>query len=114
MTDWTKRAEVVATWRASGATARVFAAEHGIGSSTLQWWARELRERAAVATPKAATPVRRQPASVHLARVMQPGERMDCPTGLALDVDGVRIAVHSDFDEALLARVVRVLREARA
>jgi len=37
----------VAAWQASGATARAYAAEHGLKSKTLLWWSSRLkRERA--------------------------------------------------------------------
>lgn len=38
--EWTK---VIARYRASGQTAEVFAAKHGLAVSTLRWWSSELR-----------------------------------------------------------------------
>lgn len=38
--EWTK---VIARYRASGQTAEVFAAKHGLTLSTLRWWSSELR-----------------------------------------------------------------------
>ncbi len=116
MTDWKKREEAIAAWRASGKTARVFASGLGIGPSTLQWWARELRERASATASSAMTTAPRGSVSVPIARIVRPGEHVDRSSDapVTLDVDGVRIAVHSDFDEKLLARVVRALRGASA
>lgn len=40
--EWSK---VVASWRASGETSKVFATRHGLNAGTLLWWSSRLSKR---------------------------------------------------------------------
>ena len=92
--DWQKR---VATWQASGLSAREFAGKQGFNPSTLAWWVSKLRVEAR----------RRKSAFIEVSVAMMP------PTG-RIDVvvrGGVRIEVSGAFDAEVLRRVVAALEE---
>ena len=96
-TKWVGR---VRAWRESGASAVSFAAEQGFAPSTLRWWDSKLT--------RAAKP------PVAMARVVRaPSDRpRSASTGaatLAIELDGVQIAVRRGFDADLLRQVVLAL-----
>jgi len=94
--EWTER---VAAWRASGRTAREFAAGKGYSDKLLQWWGRELARRE-----------RPKPAGVKLARVV----RVAAPSApLTVSIGAARIEVRAGFDATLLRDVVDALGGAR-
>jgi hypothetical protein len=101
-----KRAEVVRAWQQSGKTGRAFAAEQGIGYSTLQWWAREVRQLEKSTCPS----------TVAMARVVRRNEGAATPraSAIATLIGDVRVMVDGDVDDTLLRRVLLAAREASA
>lgn len=111
-------AELVAEWRASGQTAREFAAAHGVADSALRYWSGRLgsgkrpggtaRPRAGGARPGAPS------SSSSFARVVRPGEAPPAKAEgrITLVVGRVSIVVEPGFDGAHLREVVRALSEA--
>jgi len=87
-------AERVRRWRASGRTAREFAAREGLHPRTLQWWSSALRR-----APK-------PPAFIELSVPVAP----TTPARIEVVVrEGVRIVVSGGFDAELLRQVVAAL-----
>ncbi len=93
--DWE---EEVATWRASGQSMARFASGRGYSRSSLEKWARELRELRA----------RGSAAAPGLARV----EIIASGGGLVVEVGSARIRVSVGFDGGLLRQVVAALESA--
>jgi transposase-like protein len=105
-------AELVAEWRASGQTARAFAAAHGVTDTALRYWAGRLAEE----DRRSAATSRRRPAvktttSPPLARVVRPGEEPSAPAeGRVMVIVGkATIVVERGFDDGHLRDVVRAL-----
>ena len=94
--EWEAR---VSEWRASGLTAEKFCEGRDFKRTALYWWSgRGSRNGEA------------RPAAVSLARVETKRASM---LELTIELGGARIIVPHDFDEATLARVVRVLSSSR-
>lgn len=100
--------EIVGRWRASGLSARAFAAQHELKSSTLSWWRAQLGKRskpqaapvrAAKSTPPGFTQLR-------VVSAAQPGGQIEVisSTGLIVRVQGV-------VDEQALVRVLRAVSQ---
>jgi hypothetical protein len=100
--------ERLARWKKSGLSGREFADQEGVGASTVYYWSRRLdvagpRGRMRPSSmrthprvlPVVVTSEKPQPASVSVLEVVLPGGEM--------------VRVPPGFDEAALARVVRVL-----
>jgi hypothetical protein len=91
---WVER---IASWRASGKTAREFAAGQPYTLKTLKWWGNELKQS-----------VSHEP--IEMARVeVRPTPR----STIAIEVVGVRVVVEQGFDPSLLRAVIVALREGR-
>jgi hypothetical protein len=89
----------VARWRASGESARVFAARSGWSPRTLSWWSSRLRRESADSE------------RVEFVELVARGTPSFTPAD-AIDVvlaNGTRIQVRAGFDEELLLAVVRTL-----
>lgn len=108
--QWTER---LSAWRASGLPAREFAEAQGLRTSTLRWWAKELR----LPGPKASRgrPEKPTSAPMVLARVLRPGDSTAAsPTAsVVVHVGDARVIVQSEADEGLLRVVFRALGVAR-
>ena len=107
-------AGLVEEWKRSGKTAAQFAEGKPFSAGTLTWRACQLRQaEAADVKQSAESRPGKRGAKVVLAEVVR--RRVPAPlpavSGLSLEVAGVRISVAPDFDEALLRRVVLVVRE---
>lgn len=101
-----KWSERVREWKASGQTAKEFAAGREFKPSTLVYWASCLRTGAAGAEP-AQKPERR----VRIARVVRVAGATD--GAIVVGVGAARVAVRAGFDPALLRQVVLALGEGR-
>jgi hypothetical protein len=123
--QWAKRIE---RWKDSGLSAKEFAAETGVNAGTLSYWRWKLTaaERVRASDNAAAVQTtggaeltrglkrRGRPARVLPACVELPVAAVAAaPVMLELLFGDVRVRVPSDFDEAALTRVVRVLQVAR-
>lgn len=113
--DW---AELVEEWRASGRTAREFAAAHGVADSALRYWSSRLSQRKPPTSTSRRRPVGRPTAaatSPPLARVVRPGDPAPATKGdarITVVVGKVTVIVEPGFDGAHLRDVVRALSEA--
>jgi transposase-like protein len=104
---WAKRVE---RWRASGLTAREFAAEIGVNAHTLNHWRWRLGQDQRAPTARARIPRSREAAFVE---VIAGGEAAAADELIEIIVrDGMRIRVPVRFDADVLRRVVAVV-EAR-
>ena len=94
--------ERVAQWRASGQTAREFAARRGINASTLSHWAWRLAQE-----PRGEGALARVPTmiEVHARPVMD--DRFE------IEFSGRRVRVPPSFDLDSLLRLLSALEEAR-
>jgi len=100
---WKQR---VASWRASGLTAREFCEGRDFAVGTLRWWACRL-ERGP----------RRVGSAMPLARVVpatRPPTAVRSGSGVSIEVAGARIAVEAGFDQATLASVLEVMTQGEA
>ena len=88
--------ERVRAWRESGLTADEFVAGRDFAAGTLRWWSSRLGP---AETPRFVRVVPRTAAQSAVAR------------DLTIEIGAARIRVGTDFDPALLARVVRALSE---
>ena len=108
-------AELVAEWRASGQTARAFAAAHGVTDTALRYWAGRLAEENqrnnATSRPR---PNGRATTSPPLARVVRSGEKPTSSTDgrVIVLVGKATIIVERGFDDVHLRDVVRALSAA--
>jgi hypothetical protein len=100
-----KWSERVREWKASGQTAKEFAAGREFKPSTLVYWASCLRTSAAGGEPK------KRERRVRMARVVRVAAATDEPIVVAVGV--ARVAVRAGFDPALLRQVVLALGEGR-
>ncbi len=95
---WTR---LVEQWRESGLTRKEFAARHRVKEKTLEWWAWNLKHDTSLPTVAkplefvevTALPVASEPFQVHLG-------------------NGAWVAVPTDFTDATLVRLLRVVRSA--
>ena len=97
----------VSAWRASGESAREYAARIGFAAATLRWWSSELGRRG-VAVPEA-------PAKITLARVevkASQGARAGTSSGVRLSVGALRVDVDRGFDAGTLRAVLAAIAEA--
>jgi hypothetical protein len=97
---WTER---VSQWRASGQTAREFAAGREFRSSTLEYWASRLRRTSDEDRPRVGGAVQ-----VQLARVVRAPSRTSSPS-IHVHVGGAEVVVSAGFDRQLLRDVVEAL-----
>lgn len=108
-------AELVAEWRASGQTARAFAAAHGVTDTALRYWAGRLaeegRRNGATSRRRPSGPTTTSPA---LARVVRPGETPAAGADgrVMVMVGKATIIVERGFDDVHLRDVVRALSAA--
>jgi hypothetical protein len=103
-----KWSERVREWKASGQTAKEFAAGREFKPSTLVYWASCLRTGAAGAELPAKTRERR----VRMARVVRVASATEEAT-IFVAVGAARVAVRAGFDPALLRQVVSALGQGR-
>jgi hypothetical protein len=102
-----KMLELARQWRESGASARVFAQEHGITTWTLYYW----RQR--VVRHERSTHRRRRPRRVRLAPVhVMPAADTDGRHLEMLLASGDRVRVSNQVSVETLRGVVQVLRAA--
>lgn len=107
--------ERVRKWRASGKTAKDFAADQDFEASTLRFWASRLKEGAAAggAGGKAASAGTPSMAMVRVVRHRRPGPASagdrTAESSIAITVSGARITIAPGFDEVLLRQVVAAL-----
>jgi hypothetical protein len=90
--------ERVRAWRESGLTADEFVSGRDFAAGTLRWWSSRLGP---VDAPRF---VRVVPRSADVSPAPRAAD-------LTIEIGAARIRVGSDFDPALLARVVRALSE---
>jgi hypothetical protein len=88
-----ERSQIVAAWRASKASAETFCKQRGFSKTSLQRWVAEVDDS------KGPPP--------GFVRLEVPTVRT--PSGLAVEIGGVRVLVNRDFDAALLRQLVEVL-----
>jgi hypothetical protein len=99
----TKWAERVRAWRASGRTAREFAAGQEFKPSTLTYWASQLRR---LVSAEGGVAGKRAP---RLRMVQVVGKAAPREDTLVVAVGTARIAVRAGFDRALLRDVIEAL-----
>lgn len=116
--QWLSR---VATWKASGRSAKDFARGQGYSSSALQYWSCRLRKEA---RQNAENPETEAPKPVRLARVLRRASEprvaftssdasLSANSPIAIVIGGMSVVVQSGFDARTLSSVVDVL-ESRA
>jgi hypothetical protein len=98
-TTWSER---VREWKASGRTAKEFAEGREFKASTLVYYASELRRR----DGNGARPRKRE-RHVRMVRVV--ARKPEHGETLVVQVGAARVVVGTDFDGALLRRVVQAL-----
>lgn len=110
--EWAAR---VAAWRASGKTAREFAAEHSLSASTLAWWRSRLRRLRSLDAEAPATAVAggAERPSVRMAKVVATKGQFGAEGTLVIELGGARIVVRQGFDTHLLRDVVVALTGTR-
>jgi hypothetical protein len=106
-----KWADRVRQWKASRKTREEFSMGQPFKSSTLGWWATELRRRAAL--DRRGSAGERSSDTIRMAQVVRVGTRRPSSSGLVLEVSGARIAIERGFDADLLSEVVRAIGGAR-
>ena len=102
-------------WRRSGEKVGAFARRHAVGEERLRWWLRRLRKEREGSSQQ--RPVRFAPVRLVEQSAAQPPRQGQGPAravgALEVLVAGGRVVrVGSDFDAALLRRVVAALEEA--
>jgi hypothetical protein len=97
-----KWSERVREWKASGRTAKEYAAGREFKASTLVYWASCLR----TGTGGAPRAQKREP-RVRMVRVVPTRVRVD--DTIVVAIGPARVAVRAGFDSALLRQVVRAL-----
>jgi hypothetical protein len=101
-----KWSERVREWKASGQTAKEFAAGRDFKASTLVYWASCLRTGAGgTGRPK------KRERSVRMARVVRVADASD--GGIVVAVGAARVSVRAGFDPVLLRKVVMALGDGR-
>ena len=111
MTDtkiWEQR---VASWRASGQSARAFAEGREFSVHMLRYWARQIAATVPATSTTTAAMVARP--AVRMARVLRttaaPAPAGPVQPPVVLEVGRVRVAVMSGFDRPTLAAVLELL-----
>ena len=89
----------MAQWRESGLTRKEFAARHRVKEKTLEWWAWNVKHESS--PPTVARPLE----FVEVTAVSMACEPFQIHLG-----DGSWVAVPTDFNDAALARLLRVMR----
>ncbi len=112
MTDtkatWRERVE---SWRTSGETAAAFSTRHGFASSTLRWWASQLKREDPSPTPVSLV----RPSTIRLARVVRSpysGEAdSERRSAIAIELPtlGARVMVAAGVDRSTLELVLTTL-----
>jgi len=101
----------VGAWQASGTSASSFAEGKGFAGSTLRWWEGKLRRASKgpshVAMARVVRTSPREPASQRASRGRASAGAPSAT--VAIEVDGVQIAVRLGFDAELLRQVVKAL-----
>jgi hypothetical protein len=100
---WTER---VQAWKASGQSARVYCAAHGLNAGTLMWWSSRLGR-----PPEAAKFVRVVSRAETKTAKKVAADGGDSP--IVIEVGGVRLAVRRGVDVVALREVLAVLGERR-
>ena len=94
-------------WAASGVSQRAYCARHGLSLAAFGYWRTRIREVPAAAPTF--VPVVIDPPAVPAPAPVPPSS---CGTGVDIRLSGGRvISVGPEFDEAVLARVIRVLEQ---
>lgn len=107
--------ELVAEWRESGMSRKLFAEKHGVPASALSYWIKRLE--GTDAAPRRAVPSVGKPLAVRppatLARVMRPGEASAAERvgEVRIIVGKAMVIVEPGFDDVHLRAVVRALSE---
>ncbi len=97
----------IAAQPGSGQTIRVYCETHGLRETSFYFWRTEIAKR----DREAATEPMPAPAFVPVAVIDPPAIRTEASIEIRL-VDGHRVRVRSGCDRALLADVIRLLRNA--
>ena len=100
--------EIVDRWRASGLSARVFAMQHGLKSSTLSWWGAQIGKgtKPQVASGRAAKSPSPSFTQLRVVAAAQAGGQIEIVSaaGLVVRVQGI-------VDEQALVRVLRAVSQ---
>ncbi len=99
-----ERARLLDAYRASGMSAKSFAARENIAASTLYQWLAELK--ATATRPRIARVIR------HRTVVAKEETKREC-SALLVEIGGARVHVPTGYDPSTLARVLELL-DARA
>ena len=99
MTAATKWAARVEAWRASGQSAREFAAGRGFAEGTLRYWASRLRSPAAESAKS----------EVRIARVVRLSPAATADTPIVIELGVARVGVRRGFDREVLVAVLETL-----
>ncbi len=108
-----------AAWQSSGLSQRAYCHQHGLSYSAFGYWRSRVRG-AAVAPPPAFVPVLVEAPAVkaeEAGAADRPATGVSIHSGRGAGMEirlapGRAIVVDGDFDEALLARVIRVVEQA--
>jgi hypothetical protein len=104
----TKWSERVREWKASGQTAKEFAASRDFKPSTLVYWASCLRTGASGSGRRKKLELERRVPMARVVRVAAPADG-----AIFVTVGAARVAVRAGFDPVLLRQVVLALGEER-
>ena len=115
-----ERSQLLEAWSASGLSAAAFASSCGVSTHTLYSWRRAARSRSAVvpAARESATAtfaeVRLRRSAATAATMVTGQVGVDDGEGEPVEIrmGDVTIAVGGAFDDDVLARIIRVVREA--
>jgi transposase len=91
-------AQVVRAWKAEGGTQAAFMRRHGLPRERLRFWTRRLAEKPEGPPPLGFVPVEVEPAP--------PREE-----AVVVEVGGLRVRVDGGASQALVARVLRAVKE---
>lgn len=91
-------AQVVRAWRAEGGTQSAFMRRHGLPRERLRFWTRRLAEKQEEPPPLGFVPV----------EVEQAASREEA---VEVEVGGLRVRVGGGASQALVARVLRAVKE---
>ena len=103
--EWTKRVE---SWRASGLTAKQFAAQHGIRAGTLVWWSWRLGVKARQPLAVRTKSVPAKVAAIAPLTFIEMKAVHAEPIEVIL-TNGLRVRIGDGFAERTLARALDVL-----
>lgn len=97
--EWRRR---VARWRASGLSAKEFAAKHGLNPSTLGWWRSELRREDEAGSA--------EPAGMLASALVEVMPVEGDGNSFVIELDGGRrLHVPPTFDDVTLRGLLKVL-----